>query len=126
MKFNADALVRSDMSTRYASYQIGRQIGMLSIDEIRALEDKPPLPNGEGQDYAPLKSVAPPQLGNSVELVRAGRVRVGERRAVRAFAGVGEGRHGATALSAYLTTQDGGSKLLDVRPSAPIDDRADH
>jgi hypothetical protein len=24
------------------------------VDEIRKLEDKPPLPNGEGEDYTPI------------------------------------------------------------------------
>lgn len=59
VKFNVDALVRSDSRTRYANYQTARTIGLMSIDEIRALEDLPPLPDGAGEDYTPLGKGAP-------------------------------------------------------------------
>jgi HK97 family phage portal protein len=66
VKFNVDSLIRTDVATRYSSYQTARMIGMLSIDEIRALEDMPPLPGGAGQDYTPLAvkqlAAAGPQL----------------------------------------------------------------
>lgn len=55
VKFNVDSLLRTDLQTRMASYQTGRQIGLYNIDEARAIEDLPPLPNGEGQDYTPLQ-----------------------------------------------------------------------
>ncbi|HEY9375184.1 phage portal protein [Streptomyces sp.] len=64
IKFNADALIRVDIETRYSVYAKARLIGKNSIDEIRALEDEPPLPNGEGQDYTPL----PIQAGQTVSL----------------------------------------------------------
>lgn len=51
VKFNADALIRADLSTRHEVYRIDREIGLRSLDEIRALEDLPPLPDGEGQTY---------------------------------------------------------------------------
>jgi HK97 family phage portal protein len=54
VKFNVDAMIRTDAQTRYSTYQTARMIGMLNIDEIRALEDMAPLPNGAGQDYTPL------------------------------------------------------------------------
>jgi HK97 family phage portal protein len=54
VKFNIDALLRSDLTTRMNSYKIAREIGLNNIDEIRALEDEPPLPGGQGQSYAPL------------------------------------------------------------------------
>jgi HK97 family phage portal protein len=54
VKFNIDALLRSDLTTRMNSYKTSRAIGLNSIDEIRALEDLPPLPGGQGQSYAPL------------------------------------------------------------------------
>ncbi len=53
VKFNADAAIRADLLTRYKAYALSRTMGLHSIDEIRALEDLPPLPNGEGQDYTP-------------------------------------------------------------------------
>lgn len=56
VKFNVDALIRVDTKTRYEVHRISREIGLDNIDELRALEDKDPLPNGAGQDYTPLKS----------------------------------------------------------------------
>lgn len=53
---NVNALLRADNKTRHEIYQIDRNIGLYSIDELRALEDKPPLPDGQGADYSPLKS----------------------------------------------------------------------
>lgn len=55
VKFNIDALLRTDLAARYAAYKTAREIGLMSIDEIRALEDLPPLPNGAGADYTPLE-----------------------------------------------------------------------
>jgi len=54
LKFNADALIRVDTMTRYSSYRTARDIGLRNLDELRDLEDLPPLPNGQGQSYAPL------------------------------------------------------------------------
>jgi HK97 family phage portal protein len=54
VKFNLDALVRSDLKTRFEVYEIGRPIGVLNVDEIRKLEDRPALPDGQGQDYTPI------------------------------------------------------------------------
>jgi HK97 family phage portal protein len=47
VKFNADAMVRADIKTRYEAYQIAANIGLLSDDEMRALEDRQPLPPAE-------------------------------------------------------------------------------
>lgn len=55
VRFNADSLMRADLKTRHEVYKLGRAIGLYSIDELRALEDRPPLPEGEGgKDYTPL------------------------------------------------------------------------
>jgi len=54
VKFNLDAMIRVDAKTRREIYQIDRNIGLRNIDEIRALEDEAPLPDGQGQDYTPL------------------------------------------------------------------------
>jgi HK97 family phage portal protein len=43
-KFNAGALLRTDLKTRYESYAIGLDKGFLTIDEVRELEDREPLP----------------------------------------------------------------------------------
>jgi len=58
MKFNTAAVIRADLRTRHQVYQIDRNIGLLNMDEIRALEDLPPLPDGQGQDYTPLTNAA--------------------------------------------------------------------
>jgi HK97 family phage portal protein len=44
VKFNADAVARADLKTRYEAYEIAMRIGLLSEDEVRALEDLPPRP----------------------------------------------------------------------------------
>lgn len=63
LRFAPDAVVRTDIKTRHEVYRIDREIGLKSIDELRDLEDLPPLPNGQGEDYAPLsvKQQASPQ-----------------------------------------------------------------
>lgn len=63
VKFNVDALTRPDAETRYANYEKARLIGLLSIDEIRAMEDLPPLPNGQGADHTPLPLAAGATVG---------------------------------------------------------------
>jgi HK97 family phage portal protein len=54
IKFNADALIRVDILTRHTVYEKRRLIGSASLDEIRALEDEAPLPDGKGGDFTPL------------------------------------------------------------------------
>jgi hypothetical protein len=54
VKFNVDAMLRVDTKTRHEVFQIDRNIGLKSIDELRALEDEQPLPDGQGADYTPL------------------------------------------------------------------------
>ena len=44
VKLNADATVRADLKTRYETYKIASEIGLLTDDEMRALEDRQPLP----------------------------------------------------------------------------------
>ena len=46
VKFNRKALVKSDLITRYQSYQIGLQNQFMTPNEVRELEDEPPLPGG--------------------------------------------------------------------------------
>ena len=58
VKFNADALIRADLKTRWEVNQIRYNMGAASIDEIRAQEDQPPLPDGQGQSYGPQQAIA--------------------------------------------------------------------
>lgn len=57
VKFNLDALVRGDLATRMSAYSTAIQNGIYNVDEVRALEDRPPRPGG--QTYLqPLNMVA--------------------------------------------------------------------
>ena len=50
-EFKLDGLLRADIKTRYEAYGIARQWGFKNVDEIRALENENPLPEGKGQIY---------------------------------------------------------------------------
>ncbi|MCM3396791.1 phage portal protein [Oceanobacillus profundus] len=47
IRFNVDAMLRSDIKTRYEAYNIGIQGGMLKPDEAREKENLPPEPGGD-------------------------------------------------------------------------------
>lgn len=51
LKFNVSALLRGDTLARYTAYTQARNAGWLNVDEIRALEDMPPIPDGSGQSF---------------------------------------------------------------------------
>lgn len=51
VKYNLNAYVRADMATRYEAYTKARLGGWMNADQICALEDLPPLPDGNGQIY---------------------------------------------------------------------------
>jgi HK97 family phage portal protein len=44
VKFNAGGLLRTDLKSRYESYEIGLRAGFLTVDEVRELEDRQALP----------------------------------------------------------------------------------
>ena len=67
VKFNVDAMIRVDTKTRYDVHKIARDIGLSNIDELRALEDRAPLPDGQGQDYTPLLKPNPAQPKESFD-----------------------------------------------------------
>jgi HK97 family phage portal protein len=57
VKFNPDALLRSTTTERYAAHQVGIDAGFLTVNEVRAMEDLPPLaapppPPAEGTQVA--------------------------------------------------------------------------
>lgn len=57
-EFLVDGLLRGDIKSRYEAYAIARQQGFLNVDEIREMENRNPLPDGEGQIYlTPLNMV---------------------------------------------------------------------
>lgn len=49
VKFKGDATVRADIKTRHEVYKIQSEIGLLSVNEQRALEDLPPVPGGDAR-----------------------------------------------------------------------------
>ncbi len=55
VRFFTDALLKTDLKTRMEMYQIQRNIGLRSIDEIRELEDMAPLAGGMGAEMLPLE-----------------------------------------------------------------------
>lgn len=59
VKFNVDGLLRGDVKSRYDAYQTALDSGWRNPDEVRALEDLPPLPNGMGQGYRQPMNYAP-------------------------------------------------------------------
>lgn len=49
-RFNVDGLLRGDYKSRMEGYAVGRQNGWLSTNDIRMLEDLPPVPKELGGD----------------------------------------------------------------------------
>lgn len=47
IRFNADAILRADLKTRYEAYRIGVQGGFLKPNEARAKEEMPPAEGGD-------------------------------------------------------------------------------
>jgi HK97 family phage portal protein len=62
VKYNTGALLRSDLITRYESYDIGIHSNVLLPSEARAFEDLPVIP---GIDDKPLPSPAPKSQGST-------------------------------------------------------------
>ena len=46
-EFLLDGLMRGDLQSRYTAYQIGRQAGFLSVNDIRSLENLNPIAGGD-------------------------------------------------------------------------------
>lgn len=74
VRFNADAIVRTDLKTRWEVNQIRVGMGAANLDEIRVQEDETPLPNGAGQEYntpaaaaARMPQLPPPVNGRAPE-----------------------------------------------------------
>jgi HK97 family phage portal protein len=54
VRLNIDGLLRPMTKERYDAYAVALNNGFLSLDEVRALEDRPPLPEGGDQFWKPL------------------------------------------------------------------------
>jgi HK97 family phage portal protein len=53
VRFDSDALLKTDTKTRAEIYQIQRHIGLRTTDELRDLEDLEPLPGKAGEENIP-------------------------------------------------------------------------
>lgn len=58
-KFNIDGLLRGDVKSRWEAYRLGRETGAYSVNDILAMEDRPPIgPEGDirlqPMNFAPL------------------------------------------------------------------------
>ena len=53
-EFLADGVLRADTAARYAAYLQGRQAGWLSVNDIRAKENMPPIDGGDEYQTTPV------------------------------------------------------------------------
>jgi len=56
-RFNTDALLKTDVKTRWDIYKVQRDMGAVTVDEMRRKEDMPPLPGGLGGETIPLDAM---------------------------------------------------------------------
>lgn len=54
--FDADSMLRTDTLSRFQAHGLALDQGWRNRDEVRAIENQSPLPNGLGQTYLPLSS----------------------------------------------------------------------
>ena len=54
VRFNSDALLKTDLKTRTEIYYAQRKMGLRNVDEMRELEDLEPLPGPAGGENIPL------------------------------------------------------------------------
>jgi hypothetical protein len=57
VRFNSDALLKTDLAERANIYRTWREIGFMPIDEMRDTEDLEPLPHSIGKDTIPLEAI---------------------------------------------------------------------
>lgn len=63
VEHDLDALLRGDTVARFAAYRTGREVGILSANDVRKLENLPPVPEGDAYNqpanWVPLGTVGP-------------------------------------------------------------------
>lgn len=64
-KYSVEGLLRADSKARAEFYRVMREIGAYNADEVRDLEDRPPIPGGAGQTYLQPGNMQP--LGTPVK-----------------------------------------------------------
>ncbi|QET79817.1 phage portal protein [Aeromonas veronii] len=68
IEFNLSGLLRADQKSRYESYALGRQWGWLSVNDIRRLENLPPITGGDIY-LTPLNMVSTGKLPQGISQV---------------------------------------------------------
>lgn len=58
LRFNMDAYLRPETKTRYEAHEIALRAGFLKVDEVRKIEDLPPLAETSGGDLATPREIA--------------------------------------------------------------------
>jgi HK97 family phage portal protein len=53
VKANPDSLLRVDLATRYKAHDLGLRGGWLSRNDVRRIEDRPPIPDGDEYLWPP-------------------------------------------------------------------------
>jgi HK97 family phage portal protein len=48
VEHDLNGLLRGDVAARFESYRIAREIGVFSANDVRRLENQPPIPDGDG------------------------------------------------------------------------------
>lgn len=61
VKLNMDALLRAGTKERYDAYAVALQSGFQTINEVRRLEDSPPVPWGDTPMATPMPDPQPPK-----------------------------------------------------------------
>jgi HK97 family phage portal protein len=56
VRFNVDGLLRSDLSTRYNAHASAIRAGWMSVNEARAIEDLPPIADGDTYLWPPYRA----------------------------------------------------------------------
>lgn len=59
VRFNMDALIRADTLARYQAHEIALRTGLETLDEGRALENRPPLTDEQKADMVALRPTTP-------------------------------------------------------------------
>lgn len=56
-RFYTDALLKTDLEARINMYQVMRNMGLRNVNELRDLEDLPPIPGEIGNEWLPLTTM---------------------------------------------------------------------
>lgn len=56
VKLNMDSLLRPDLGTRYRAHDMAIRAGFKSVNDVRRIEDLPPIPDGDDYLWPPYRS----------------------------------------------------------------------